>query len=118
MYVYKLYCTCNTTSHNIILSNNMGKFGNNMVNTHVSGVSSDLLLETFVAQSLYFNLSTGNIQSITAVTSDSGPDLGPVTTLSVPITPRRSRPLKIKATITDTGSRSMEATQAFKVGTR
>ena len=93
-------------------------YGNFMVNMHIRGLTSDLLLETFVAQSLYFNLSTGNIQSITAVTSDSGPDLGPVTTLSVSITPRRSRPLKIKATITDTGSKSMEATQAFKVNTR
>ena len=32
MYVYKLYF--NTSSHNIILGNNIGEFGNNMVNTH------------------------------------------------------------------------------------
>lgn len=76
---------------------------------------TDMLLESFVSQTLYFNLTTGDIQSITAVTSDKGPDLGPVTTLSVPIVPRKSRPLKIKATITDTGSKTEESTQDFKV---
>lgn len=74
-----------------------------------------MLLESFVSQTLYFNLTTGDIQSITAVTSDKGPDLGPVTTLSVPIVPRKSRLLKVKATVTDTGSKTLEAIQTFKV---
>lgn len=74
-----------------------------------------MLLESFVSQTLYFNLTTGDIQAITAVTSDKGQDLGPVTTLNVPIVPRKSRPLKIKATITDTGSKTLESTQSFKV---
>ncbi|XP_055995228.1 uncharacterized protein LOC125649388 [Ostrea edulis] len=78
----------------------------------------DMLLETFVSQTLYFNLTTGNIQSILAVTSDGGPDLGPITTLSVPIVPRRSRPLQIKAKIIDIGSEELESTQVFKVQAR
>ncbi|XP_062611467.1 uncharacterized protein LOC134273293 [Saccostrea cucullata] len=77
-----------------------------------------MLLETFVSQNIYFNLTNGDIQSIVAVTSDNGPDLGPVTTLSVPIIPRKSRPLQIKATISDTGSKTLDATQAFKVEAR
>lgn len=76
---------------------------------------TDLLLETYVSQTLYFNLTTGNIQSIVVVTSDSGPDLGPFTTLSVSIVPRRSRSLQIKAKITDTMSEELDAVQVFKV---